>query len=92
MAIDPKRIGVWGHSAGGHLAAYLALTGNAPETDGSVGGDSDVSSAIHCAVPISGIFDFSKIGNGGERMRYWLGTAQDEAWKTRLSEEQENDN
>lgn len=84
LAIDPNRIGVWGHSAGGHLAAYLAVTGNAPETHGEVGDHDEVSSAVACAVPISGIFDFSQIGNGGERMRYWLGEATGEQWQQRL--------
>ena len=29
--IDPNKIGVWGFSAGGHLAALMGLTGNRPE-------------------------------------------------------------
>ena len=83
LAIDPDRIGVWGHSAGGHLAAYLALTGNAPQTEGTVG-TTGVSSAVHCAVPISGVFNFANSGSGGERLRYWLGDATGDAWTARL--------
>lgn len=35
--IDPNRIGVWGNSAGGHLAALLGTTGDLPELEGNVG-------------------------------------------------------
>ena len=33
LNIDPNRIGVWGHSAGGHLAALLGTTGNTKAFD-----------------------------------------------------------
>jgi pectinesterase len=56
MAIDPQRIGVWGHSAGGHLSALLAVTGDEVETDGTVG-PPGVSTAVACAVSISGPTD-----------------------------------
>ena len=35
--IDPERIGAWGFSAGGHLAALVGTTGDVPGLDGEVG-------------------------------------------------------
>lgn len=35
--IDPDRIGVWGFSTGGHLAALAGTTGDMPELEGEVG-------------------------------------------------------
>ncbi|MBO0881173.1 MAG: alpha/beta hydrolase, partial [Mycobacterium sp.] len=46
--IDPDRIGIWGHSAGGHLAALAALTGDLPELEGHCG-TPGVSSRIQAA-------------------------------------------
>jgi len=52
---DPQRIGVWGASAGGHLAAMLATTSGTREFD--VGAHLDQSSAVACAVDIYGPAD-----------------------------------
>jgi acetyl esterase/lipase len=37
FGLDPERIGAWGSSAGGHLAALLGTSGDVPELEGAVG-------------------------------------------------------
>ena len=53
---DPKRFCVWGASAGGHLTALLATTGNIRDFD--VGENLDQSSAIQCGIDCFGPADF----------------------------------
>lgn len=53
---DPKKIAVWGASAGGHLAALLAVTGQVKDFD--VGANLDQSSAVVCAIDWFGPADF----------------------------------
>ncbi len=53
--IDPNRIGVWGHSAGGHL---VALLGTANDKDGLEGpGLEGVSSSVQAVVELYGPTD-----------------------------------
>ncbi len=55
--IDPGRIGIWGASAGGHLAALAAVT--ADRADLEVEGDNPgVSTAVQAAVPLCPPTDF----------------------------------
>jgi acetyl esterase/lipase len=57
--IDPDRIGVTGGSAGGHLAQFLAVTGDVKEFEGD-GGNGEQSSRVACVVNYFGPSDFTK--------------------------------
>ena len=57
--LDPTRIGVWGSSAGGHLAALVGASGGEKKFD--VGEHLDQSSAVRCAVDMFGPIDFEKM-------------------------------
>lgn len=54
VGVDPGRFAVWGHSAGAHLAAMVALT---PGLFEGTGGSEGASSAVQCALPFSGPLD-----------------------------------
>ena len=57
--IDPARIGIWGVSRGGNLAAMLAVTGDVKELEGSVGGNEGQSSLLQASViesPLTDLF------------------------------------
>ncbi|ABC28420.1 Esterase/lipase [Hahella chejuensis KCTC 2396] len=54
--IDPDRIGAWGASAGGHLAALLGTTGDVEDFD--VGENLNVSSRVQAVVDYFGPTDF----------------------------------
>ena len=56
--IDPTRIGVWGSSAGGHLATLLGVTSEYGEFEGS-GGYSDQSSAVQAVATYFGPADIT---------------------------------
>jgi len=58
--IDPKRVGVWGASAGGHLVALLGTTNGLKELEGTVGGNLDQSSDVQCVADWFGPTDFLK--------------------------------
>ncbi|MEO7127016.1 MAG: alpha/beta hydrolase [Nakamurella sp.] len=48
--LDGTRIGAWGASAGGQLAAMLGLTAGLSELEGDVGGNLDRDSSVRCVV------------------------------------------
>lgn len=53
--IDPDFVAVTGGSAGGHLAALVALTQNRPEYQPSF---ESVDTSIQAAIPVYGVYDF----------------------------------
>lgn len=55
--LDANRIGAFGRSAGGHLAALLATSGGVSTLEGNVGGNLGFSSAVQCAADWFGPVD-----------------------------------
>lgn len=64
--IDPDRIGVWGQSAGAHLAALLGTSGDVPELEGDLGQHLDVSSRVQAVCDVFGPTDFFLSDVGGK--------------------------
>lgn len=60
LGVDPDHIGVWGGSAGGHLAALLGTSYDVPELEGNSGWPG-VSARVQAVVSVCGASDFSQI-------------------------------
>jgi acetyl esterase/lipase len=58
LGVDTSRMGIWGESAGGHLAAMVALTSSRPELEGSLG-VVGLSSAVDVVVDWYGVADLA---------------------------------
>lgn len=85
--IDPDRIGVTGGSAGGHLAQFLAVTGDVRRLEGDRG-NPGVSSRVACVVNVSGPSDFTqsygKSVDAAEVLPLWLGGNLEQARKRHI--------
>jgi len=55
---DPLRIGAYGSSAGGHLAALLGTTNGSADHEGTVGGNTQYSSSVQAVCDWYGPSDF----------------------------------
>ena len=66
--LDPDRVGVWGMSAGGHLAALLGTSGGVPELEGS-GDNMQYSSRVQAVCDVAGPADLPAMTNVGPKRR-----------------------
>ncbi|MCZ6807171.1 MAG: alpha/beta hydrolase [Deltaproteobacteria bacterium] len=83
--IDPDFIAVTGGSAGGHLAALMALTANDPELQP---GFEEADTSVQAAVPIYGVYDFtSRLGEN--RLPFWYKRLESKIMKAFREEEPE---
>jgi acetyl esterase/lipase len=64
--LDPDHIGVWGYSAGGHLAALLGTSGGVPELEGS-GDNMQYSSQVQAVCDVAGPADLPAMTNLGPK-------------------------
>ena len=62
--LDPDRMYAWGHSAGGHLVAMLALTNDEPAFEGRVGPHLTTSSRVEAVIACAGPSDLFTMQNG----------------------------
>lgn len=58
--LNPERFGVWGASAGGHLAALVGAAGGAPEFEGK-GAEANQSSRVQAVVDFFGPTDVTQM-------------------------------
>ncbi len=65
--LDPKRIGAWGASAGGHLVAMLGTAGDVKDLEGQEG-NLKYSSRVQAVCDFFGPADLAKMAGKRERM------------------------
>lgn len=56
--MNPDKIGIWGSSAGGYLAAMLGTSADVIAMDGAIGSNFTLSSQVACVVDFFGATDF----------------------------------
>ncbi len=64
---DPSRVAVGGGSAGGHLSLLLGLSSGVTDLEGTVGGNTNQSSAVKAIVDLYGPSEFSEFAKSSDR-------------------------
>jgi acetyl esterase/lipase len=72
--VDPQRIAVAGSSAGGELAALVALTNGNPSFEGD-GGSKGFSSSVKAAIIYNGVLDLTTVPDNNESILRYLGSS-----------------
>ena len=73
LKIDPKRVGGYGYSAGGHLVSLLATAGDEDSPDGQA-----PSARLQAVVAGGAPLDFRLLPAGNRMLAYWLGGSRSE--------------
>ncbi len=73
--IDPARIGVYGYSAGGHLACMVGVGGAAGDI-GTSTGEAEVDARVQAVVAGGAPCDFRSMPADSDILDYWLGGAR----------------
>ena len=70
IGVDPEKIGVWGSSAGGHLASMLGTTADVNSLNGNVGDYSSLSTKVHAVVNYYGPSAFLRMDDHPGKIRH----------------------
>lgn len=76
--VDPQRVSVVGHSAGGHLALWLASRDNLPEGAPGAGRRGPQPAAVVAQAPVASLVDGARLGLGSGAVPALLGGTPDE--------------
>ena len=68
LGFDVEKIAVFGTSAGGHLSCMVAVSGNAPDLEGEIGGNLKHSSSVTCGISYFGPTNFLRMNDYPGRM------------------------
>ena len=74
--VDPDRIGSYGYSAGGHLAAMLGTTDPADGLEGLEAGGGNISTTISAVVAGGAPCDVRIVPPDAKFLYYWLGSTR----------------
>ncbi len=76
--IDPKRLGAFGYSAGGHLVALLGVTDQQDGLEGAEAPADGPSTRLQCVVAGGAPCDFRSLKPDSVGLAYWLGGSRAE--------------